>query len=225
MTQWDPRFDRRVTRCDALRFVTVFGDSVTPPYRLQYLEGSRGIQTLYTTPINRPHHLHAHTDTDARRNLPINEGGYRTHFGIEIRIPMILSSSSLKSGCQIPGHFDPILAHKSWSRRSNILIQSSSPIRLPIRLLPISLRLMHVIDILSFSLSFLGSMVPYFSPSICFRAISPHVSLRSWKKHSNFFTVRRKSVLFHSRANTTTALTGKSVFVTYQIVPTSHSLT
>ena len=84
---------------------------------------------------------------------------------------------------------------------------------------------MHVTDILSFSLSLLGIYGPillalYLLP----RNLAPRLSTL-WKKHSNFFTVRRKSVLFHSRANTTTALTGKSVFVTYQIVPTSHSLT
>jgi len=73
---------------------------------------------------------------------------------------------------------------------------------------------------------FLGSMVPYISSSICFHAMSPHVSLHSWTKHTNFFIVRKKSALSHCRVNTNASLTGKQVFMfLYQIVSTSHALT
>ena len=56
---------------------------------------------------------------------------------------------------------------------------------------------------------FLVPTAPYSSSSICFRAMLPHVSLNSWKRHSGFFVVRRKLVPFHHRANTSTTLTGK----------------
>ena len=70
---------------------------------------------------------------------------------------------------------------------------------------------------------FLASAVPYSSPSVYFHAMSPHVSLHSWTKHSDFFIVRKKSVLSNRGVNTNANLTGRWIFMD-QIVPTSHAL-
>ena len=114
---------------------------------------------------------------------------------------------------------DQMLAHKFWLGKYDMPLGNPAP------------RLYHcrshscMSSIFSVSASpFLASAVPYSSSSIYFHAISPHVSLHSWTKHTNFFIMRKKSVLSYPRVDANTNLTGKRIFLD-QIVPTPHTLT